>query len=161
MRIFGLALFGMLSCAALDQSIAQPTDFCEQPNTVLFLLGGLHKTAGMADAKLRAIPLGERSLNQLLVNSLGEAGPRTLSVPNTISRRSEPRASQRIAPGPASLGRRRLRQCPRPTAVAGQFDEAVVELAETLAVADRDDRRLRQPLAEQPVELRLGLLIER
>jgi hypothetical protein len=31
---------------------AQPLDFCQQPNTVSFLLSGLHKTTGMAGARL-------------------------------------------------------------------------------------------------------------
>ena len=39
-------------------------------------------------------------------------------------------------------------------------EEARVELGEARAVADREDRGLRQPLHEQPVQRALGLLVE-
>jgi len=43
-----------LVCQA-QRSVAQPLTFCQQPNTVTFLLNGLHKTAGMASATLESI----------------------------------------------------------------------------------------------------------
>jgi len=52
--LFFIAIVIGIVCRA-GNSAAQPLNFCGQPNTVSFLLSGLHKAAGMDGAKLENI----------------------------------------------------------------------------------------------------------
>jgi hypothetical protein len=48
-----------------------------------------------------------------------------------------------------------------PAGVAFECEPAPMERRERRAVADRNDRRIRQPLLDEPVQRRLRRLVER
>ena len=74
------------------------------------------------------------------------------------AREAQPFAVTSLTPPPRPAARRAPREAPSPqtTSIA-----AAVECAERRAVADGDDRRALEPLLQQPVQRRLGGLIER
>jgi len=83
--IVGLAC-ALTSAPAGAQTWGQSADFCRQPNTVAFLLSGLHRTAGMEGAAIEGIsttyasPDGNTfSCHVTVVSSTGARTPGTIT----------------------------------------------------------------------------------